>query len=209
MSGQPATEPSNFDQPSEGYIVIAPLSEGTKKNIVAIQKRFAKEFGEDALWLPKGDQLHITFCHIVTPNVEYQEDRASLFARLRPQATATLQNTVPYPFAIASEFYTIEAFRSAVIIKARDDGSFSRLRQEYIDTIPVPEGTRMPPEIIHSTLLRFREPVDFAAVQKVTDEIMTNFEPFEEVTKSLQLIHEKKIFVQEHEVLEEFPSVYK
>lgn len=109
--------------------------------------------------------------------------------------------------AVTSQFNTVEAFPSAVIIKASDDGSFQRLRKNFVDNFDTPQGTRVPPEIIHTTLVRFKNPVDFLAVQELTAEIIADFEPFEEVTNTLQMIHEKKIFVQEHAVLEEFPPI--
>lgn len=206
MAEQTLTQPSKLDHPAEGYIVIAPLSDESKQKIADIQSRFVKRFGQYNLWIPTGDQLHITFSHIITPNIEYGEDRTALFSSVHPLASAALRETVSHPLAITSEFNTIEAFPSAVILKASDDGSFARLRKEFIQKFSPPDGTRMPPEIIHTTLLRFRNPVDYAAVQQLTADIMTHFEPFKEVTTLLQMIHEKKIFVQDHDVLEVFPS---
>jgi hypothetical protein len=205
MSEQPLTQVSEFDHPSEGYIVIAPLSEQSKQWIATIQARFTERFGEENLWLPTEEQLHITFAHIITPSVEYSEDRSTLFDRVRPLASAALQKILAHPFSVKSRFDTIEAFPSAVILRASDDGSFEKLRKEFVDTFSLPKGTRTPPEIIHTTLLRFRNPVDLAEVQKLTLEIRNELEPIDEETTSLQLIREKKIFVQEHEVLEEYP----
>lgn len=206
MSESLLTQPSEFDHPSEGYIVIAPLSARSKQRIAGIQSRYAERFGQKALWLPKGDQLHITFGHIITPNAEYPGDRSLLFARLRPLASVALREVVRSPLAISSSFNAVEAFPSAVILKATDDGTYGTLRRRFIERFQLPQGTRMPPEIIHTTLLRFREPIDFTAVEKLTQQVMNDFDPFEEVTTSLQMIHEKRIFVQDYDVLEEFPS---
>ncbi|HWZ65839.1 MAG TPA: hypothetical protein VNX65_03505 [Patescibacteria group bacterium] len=206
MPEQLLTQPSEFEHPSEGYIVIAPLSEASKQRIADIQSQFVERFGEDNLWAPSGDQLHITFAHIITPDAEYKEDRATLFSRLRPLATAALNKTIPGPFTITSQFYAIEASPSAVILKASDDGSFERFRKGFISNFSPPDGTRMPPEIIHTTILRFRNSIDLNVVRQLAQKIMTGFVPFEEQTTVLQMIREKKIFVQEHEVLEEFPS---
>lgn len=207
MSEQPLTQPSEFDHPSEGYIVIAPLSNESKRAIGDIQARFVSQFGKDNLWVPTEDQLHITFSHIISPDADYAESRSELFSRVGPLASAVLEKTVVHPFALTTRFDTIEAYPSAVILKASDDGSFQRLRQDFINNFDIPPGTRMPPEIIHTTLLRFRKPVDLNEVQQLTQEIMAEFEPFEENTTKLQMIHEKKIFVQDHEVLEEFPPI--
>ncbi|HKR81704.1 MAG TPA: hypothetical protein VJR27_01755 [Candidatus Saccharimonadales bacterium] len=131
MSG--LTQPSEFEHPSEGYIVIAPLSTESKLRISAIQSRYVEQFGEDTLWLPKDDQLHITFSHIITPNVEYAEDHAALFARLQPLASVALSEIAKPPFAISSHFNTIEAFPSAVILKATDDGTYDKLRKRFVE----------------------------------------------------------------------------
>ena len=205
MTEQLLTQTSEFDHPAEGYIIIAPLSDESKERIKAIQGRFVEAFGKENLWLPEGDQLHITFGHIITPNVEYEEDRSVLFSKVRPLASSALSQVVQHQLKVTSEFDTIEAFPSAVIVKAHDDGSFDQLRQSFTDRFQLPEGTRTPPEIIHTTLLRFRNQVDLGEVSRLTEEIMADFEPFEEHTTKLQMIREKKIFVQDHDVLEEFP----
>lgn len=207
MSAQQLTQTSDFDLPSEGYIVIVPLSDASKQKISQIQKRYLERFGEENVWLPTGDQLHITFSHIITPDAEYKENKASLFAKLKPTALAALERTATYPMSVTSVFDTVVAYPPAVIITASDDGSLQRLRNVFVDNFDTPEGTRMPPQIIHSTLVRFRHPVDFLAVQELTADIMADFEPFEEHITTLQMIHEKKIFVQEHEILEQFPPV--
>lgn len=199
------TQKAELDHPSEGYIIIAPLSTSSKRRIAEIQGQFIKRLGKANLWIPSEDQLHITFAHIITPNVEYPEDRATLFSRVRPFASAALRQTVRSSFIIKSKFNTVEASLSNVILKATDDGSFEQLRKTFIDNFTPPEGSRVPPNIIHTTLLRFRESIDFNAVQALTQEIMAEFEPFEEQTTRLQMIREKKIYVQDHEVLEEFP----
>lgn len=200
------TQPYEFDLPTEGYIVIAPLSAEGKKHVADIQARYVERFGEEALWLPEPGQFHITFAHILTPDVKYPQEPSAMFAHLQPLASATLSKTITRPFAVHLRFNTVAAFPDAVILKATDDGTYDKLRSQFVEKFQPPPGARMPPKIIHTTLLRFRQPIEFAEVQKLTREVMDGFEPFDELTTSLQMIREKKIFVQEHEVLEEFPA---
>lgn len=208
MSEQLKTEVSDFDHPGQGYIVIAPLSAQSRDRIGEIQARYAKRFGASNLWLPHGSQLHITFAHIITPNAEYQEAPSVLFERLRPLAARALQLSAQTltPHGISSTFGSIEAYSASVIIKARDDGSFDEARKVFTDNFELPVESRRPPNIIHSTICRFRSELDLAEVEGYINEIMADFSPFDEVTESLQLIHEQKIFVQQHQVLETFPE---
>lgn len=206
MSESQLTISSELNQPADGYIVIAPLSEHAKKQIATLQDEYVQAFGRENVWVPSGDQLHITFCHLVSPDASYKEERATIFSRLRPLAVAALEETIPQNFGTSCTFDRIEAYPAAVIVRAMDDGTFHNLRSSFVNTVTLPSATRKPPEIIHTTLVRFLSPIDFGEVQNVTEHVLAKFVPFSETVSRLQLIHEKKIFVQEQEVLTEFPG---
>lgn len=58
--GEQMTELGDFNRPTEGYIVITPLTEEVKSGIATIQHQLLNHFPHSALWLPEGDQLHTT-----------------------------------------------------------------------------------------------------------------------------------------------------
>jgi len=196
------TVPGDFDRSEHGYIVIAPLSEQSKQVVYGIQEQLAQLFPSSSFWFPRGDQLHITFAHVLSPDSDYLTDPEELAKALGPQAIEVLQYIIPNPLRLEVSFNAIEAHESTVIIKGHDDGGYDRLRKAYEESIELPPETRKPPTIIHSTIARFRDELDFDKLKAFVDGLTVSFT---EVTTELHYIHEKKIYVQEHDIIARFP----
>lgn len=196
---------SNFDGPSDGYIIIAPLSAASRAALESLQDQMAAKLPADSLWLPRGEQLHITFAHIISPETEHP-DRPALYRKLGPQVLEILGRMVPTDLDIALELAAVEAFPAAIIAKWRDDGTYARLRERLMQEFTPPQGSRLPPQIIHTTLARFRQEVPMQAVQDAVAalQLPAPAAPHEHTTQ-LQVIHERKIFVQEHDIVATFP----
>lgn len=191
---------AKLDLDSDGYIVVAPLSDETKRSITELQQHIAGALPEGSLWLPQDDQLHITFAHIVTTDATYGEPRDVIFGRVHDAAVAGLERIVARNHPITILFDTIEVYKGAIIIKAHDDGTYQRLRQDFVESFQLPDGSRMPPTIIHTTIARYLQPLVLDTVRAAAAIKLD----VTEVTNELQLIHEQKIFVQQHEVIDRF-----
>lgn len=191
-----------LDSPADGYIVIAPFSDETKSSLMALQDKITETIPRSALWLPEGDQLHMTFAHIISPDAKYAESTRSLFARVGGAAVSALQAIVPSDLDVPVRFDRIEAFPGSIVVMGSDDGTVQRLRGAFARHFERPEGTRPAPEIIHTTIARFREEIDLDIVRKCIADLSVSLETH---LTQLQLIHEQKIFVQAHQVLETFP----
>jgi hypothetical protein len=190
-------------RPVDGYIVIAPLSQKSKDAIYAIQDAIQAAFPRNRFWFPRGDQLHITFAHIVTPNVAYPEPHNAVWEHVRSQALAALKKRIPDPLAINVTFDTIVASNISVILKGYDKGTYDKLRKDFVSGFTLPEASRRPPDIIHTSIARFYDEIDMDQVQKC----INSLEPtFVEVTKELQVIHETGLYVYTHDILARFPA---
>jgi|GEM_PF-2048371 len=187
----------------DGYIVIAPLSQQSKDVIYVLQDAIQKQFPNNRFWFPRGDQLHITFAHIITPNVDYPESQRAMWERIRSQALAALEQCVPNPLAIDVTFDTIEAFPNAIGCIGRDDGTYEALRKNFVNRFALPDASRRPPNIIHTTIARFYDEMALDEIQACISGLNPTFV---EVTKELQVIHETGLYVHEHDVLERFPA---
>lgn len=89
----------------------------------------------------------------------------------------------------------------AIILKTSDDGLLDKARANFTDNISPPKGTRIPPNIVHVTIARFRERFCVADVEAA---IATLKPHFSMNIEHIRLIHEKKLYVQSYDLVEEF-----
>ncbi|MDB5178734.1 MAG: hypothetical protein JWN01_677 [Patescibacteria group bacterium] len=196
------TEVGDFDRETEGYIVIAPLPEEAREEVNRLQAALAQHIPESALWLPQGDQLHLTFASVISTDTDYLQERADLFQQAAPQVDAIMPKIASGLQDEIVTFNEVRCFPAAIIVTGLDDGSIAQARNEFTENTNLPMGTRKPPDIIHATIARFRQPVDMDQLHSATASLRINF-PFE--LDRLQLIHETKMYTQAHEVVKEYP----
>lgn len=197
------TDPADFDGYDHGYIIVAPLSDKTKQAIYKIQDEIANHFPRAGFWFPRGDQLHVTFAHVITTDSDYSTDREELYEKLGPQVIDVLSRIVSNPLSIETTFNVIQTYTAAITIQGHDDGSYEALRQTFTDAVQLPEGTRRPPNIIHSSIGRFRDEIDYDKLKDFVDSLSISFS---ETTTELLFVREKKIYMQEHDIIARFPS---
>lgn len=197
------TTPSITNKATTGYIIIAPLSEENRQILHQLQDKISSRFNRISFWFPRDDQLHITVAHIITPETMGGEAANSLYRSISNQALAALQIAIPNPLTIEVEFNSVEAFPGVIIVKGQDNGSYSELRKAFVNNFPLPEGTRLPPNIIHSTIARFYDEVELDEVANFVEHLKVNFT---QTTKDILVIRENKVFTQEYDVLKRFPG---
>lgn len=189
-----------------GFIVVAPLQAQTQQAIHHLQQQLAAQLPSGTLWLPQGEQLHITFMHFISPDREcvYDEDRRMLFSKLKPDILHAMSQAIPQQLDIALTIERIGASAPAIFIKWQDDGTYAALRQKVTQLVPLPAPTKRPPEIVHTTIARFRKAIDFAQVQQAVEKLPVS--NLTEHTTRLHLVEEQKIFMQQHKILAVFPD---
>ena len=158
-------------KPDVDCIAVALMSAHAQQQVQVLLQKITQRLG-DTVWPMPADTLHITLCEVIQPK-PYVEEKELLLKNL-PRYQSVLEEILAVP-AISVTFTAIEASPQAIIIKGQDDGTFNRLRKQLVSKLPLPNETKAPPEIIHSTIARFRNEVDLDMVKSVIADLKVNF----------------------------------
>ncbi len=156
-----------LDAEKVGYWVGTFLSPENQQKIATFQAALKREL-PGVLWtMPDITQQHVTLFEIVMTFRDYPEDRDTIFERHRAGIDAELKAQLANQGPITITLDTLEASPSAIIVRSTDDGSFQRIRDAISSKHLLPEGTRTPPDIIHSSLCRYVKEVDVERIRSV------------------------------------------
>lgn len=150
-----------------GYAVCAFLSPENQQKIANFHRVLHHELPGIVWTMPDVSQQHITLFEIVMTFRDYPQDRNALFERSRPGIEAELKKQLLHQGPITVTLDTLEAGPTAIIVRGTDDGSFRRIRSAISSKQLLPQGTRTPPDIIHSSLARYIKAVDREYVASV------------------------------------------
>lgn len=195
------TVPSNFiGQKNTGYVLLTLLSEKTRNQIVSLLKDLTSEL-PGVLWPMPPAQLHITLCEIIQPK-PYADDKDILYQQhkdLYENEPSKILSRLP-KFTITLD--TIECSPQAIIVKSSDASSFNHIRDRLVKSLPLPNETRTPPDIIHTSIARYLKEVDLESVKQIAAQHKVHIE--EEIT-GFKLIKTKVSPLQEYEVIKNYP----
>lgn len=148
-----------------GYSLLAIPSENTKRLIEKLLNELTVEL-PGTLWSMPPEQLHITLCEIIQPK-DYAQDKEDLF-RLHQQQYENIPGEILSQFPeFAITFDVLEASPQAIIIRASDSSAFNSIREKLITNIQLPDETRTPPDITHSSIARYIKTVELESVQDI------------------------------------------
>jgi hypothetical protein len=199
---QGTTTLTDVEQMVQGFIVVAFLSPENQQKVYELQMKIERRF-PGLCWFPLPDQMHVTVLHIITSGENYRADNEALFVGMQPEVSRALTRSIPEPLRVSVSFASVEAFEAAIIIKGVDDGTLDSIRRSFVSQFILPDLTRRPPEIIHSTIARFRKEHDIREVTRFVSEHQVTFQ---QVITKLELTEELKIFMQKYKTLQTFPS---
>lgn len=189
MNSTELTLPANVDRQTVGYVVNSSFSEDNLATLVAIQKEIALPLN-DAIWIVPPSALHITLLDLLTPGTSYHEDKDTLYDKHGPTYISALDKILASQAPISVTFDTIEVHPAAIIIKGHDDGSYDKIRNQFLSIVDLDPITKKPPTIIHSTIAKFQKPIALDRVRSVLAD------------KSIRVVNEVKNFrvVREHQI---------
>lgn len=194
------TIPADTKQQVIGYIINSGLSDHLANEVRNVQTSLTEKFPE-AIWATPLDSLHITLMDWLAPLVDYGKDKDEIFHSIENEYADVLQNILANQDPIKVMFDTIEVYPAAIIIKGHDDGSYQRIREQFLDRIDLLPGTKPPGQIIHSTICKFLQPTDINQVKAFVEGV--NLAISEEVSE-FRLARESQVFMQRYEVLRRF-----
>ena len=158
-------------QPDVDCIAVALLSEAAQQKVTTLLEKIVERL-DDSVWPMPANALHITLCEIIQPK-PYLEEKAELLKQL-PHYQSVLEEVLATP-QIPVAFTMIEVSPQAIIIKGKDNGTFKRIRDQLVSKLPLPNETKAPPQIIHSTIARFKKEVDLNTVNAAIADLTINF----------------------------------
>jgi len=183
-----------------GFVLNTGFSDDGVEKIKLAQSILVEEFG-DSIWLSPPKSLHVTLMDWFAPLVQYSDTHENLFKEYRKEYEDILTNLLNNQSPIEISFNSIIATPTAIIIRGTDNGSYGRIRDEFMKKIQLQPGTKLPPKIIHSSVARFRKAVDFDLVERFTKTIDINFK---ENISEFRLLRESEIPMLEFAVLRSF-----
>ncbi len=176
----------DINRPVVGYMLNTEISPENCPQISHIQAHLSEHFG-DAVWNTPPETLHITLFDWLAPLVDYGQDKERLFEQIFPEYDKAVRKAVAQEHLVRVTFDTINVSPAAVFITGHDDGTFARIRKFFLDHAVLLPNTKLPPQIIHSTIARF---VGELSVEEVQASLKGLHLSFEQPVASFRLIKE-------------------
>jgi len=189
------------NKPFVGYIVNAEFSDENAKVLSALIKEIQATFNEAVFCMPKRS-LHITLLDWIAPLVNYGgQDKDKLFAQIQPNYNKAMSEILPSIKPIAVHFDELRVSPSTIFMVGHDNGEFQTIREQFLEKVELLPETKLPPQIIHSSLARFTKPIDLSSVNSFV--VNKKFNITQTVT-NFRLIRTAKEPMLEFEVLKRY-----
>jgi hypothetical protein len=165
----------------ECYVVNTGFSETNRQLLAEIMRDIARHF-PDAIFCPPPDTLHITLLDWISPLVDYgDQDKAELFQKFKPLYDRAMTEALADIKPVSVHFNQMCVSPSTIYITGEDDGSFQQIRDRFLQKVDLLPTTKLPPQLIHSSLARFTKPIELAPVETFAVETPVNFQ--QEITE--------------------------
>lgn len=156
------------------HAIVVLLSSDSVQQAASIQNQLVQIFG-DAVWLQQPSGLHSTLMEIIC-DADYKDmPRLEHFKQWYKNYNQTVKDIladIP-PFTI--HFDELFVSQRAIIMKASNTRAYNDTRKKLLSKISLPAGTKVPPEITHSTLARFNKTIQLEDVIRKVSNIRVDF----------------------------------
>lgn len=164
------TIPTPPDHSEDEHSIVRLLSHDSTNQATAIQNELQNLFG-DAIWLQEPPSLHVTLMEIICDTAYTGKSRRQYFDEWYAAYNETVKDVLSTIEPFELSFTELLVSPRAIIIKALDSEALNSIRETLLKRISLPPGTKMPPNITHSTLARFNIPIELEKAQKLTSKI--------------------------------------
>jgi len=192
------TQPVDTAQSVIAYWIVSPISDEAARVIAKLQAALTERFS-DAVWSVPRKSLHISFSAL-SPIFESAVVHSAP-ANVPSNYVDVFKELVSGQKPIKLHFDTVEAFPAAIILKAHDDGSYKRLRDQFNQRIELPEGTKPTPTIIHTTICKFHRSID---VDEVQNFLNTKTVEISMLVNEFRVVREKILYMVDFDILQRF-----
>ncbi len=158
------------DHSENEHSIVRLLSTESTDQVSAIQDQLVNIFG-DAIWLQKPPSVHVTLMEIICDTEYVGKSRRQYFDEWYAAYNETVKDVLSTiePFNIS--FTELLVSPRAIIIKSLESEALNSIRETLLKRISLPPGTKIPPDITHSTLARFNTPVNLEEAKSRTTKI--------------------------------------
>jgi len=131
-----------------------------------IQKEFSQiqqfllQGNKEALRKCPTETLHISVAFLIGVKQTYSHDRQELWENIESRCLHSIEHICKKQKAFTITFNRLVATDSAIIIVGTDCGEMQKVRHSLVSNVPIPKETSNGFDIIHSTLFRYRGPLD-------------------------------------------------
>ena len=153
--------------------IVATFSEQSLNNLMDIQDRLSECLG-DAIWLTPRRALHSTLMEIIC-DIEYPVPRHEVFAKWYTQYGLSVNKILSEIQIFEISFSEIEVSERTIIVRSATSDSFNSIRSQLLSEIDLPKGTKLPPDITHCTLARYKRSLDLENVIASTQHLRCDF----------------------------------
>lgn len=161
------TVPAQYiNEPAIGFVYVALLSENAQQKITQLLADISQEL-PGVVWPMPPEALHLTLCEIVQSRKEYSEDKEELFDKRKQEYTEAAAEVLTEIPRFSVTLDCIEASPEAIIVRTKDSSAFNGIRARLLERITLPEETKTPPNITHSSIARYLKATDVEAVRAV------------------------------------------
>lgn len=183
------------------YCLNTGFSDENQQLLDHIMQDIRSSFGE-VLFCPPRTSLHITLIDWITPLVDYDgQDKDALFKQIQPTYDAVMANILSNIPPITVHFTEIHTSPNTIYIVGRDSGEFQIIRERFLSKVSLLPGTKLPPNIVHSSLARYTQAIDLEPVNQF---LASRTIDFTQRVDDFRLTHSTREPLLEFEVLKRF-----
>lgn len=183
------------------YFVNAKISQKNRKILAKMQNEMKEKFG-DAIWCVPEEMLHVTLMDWIAPFGNYEKDKNEIFAEIYASFDSATKEVLAKYDKINLGFREFQITSNAIVAIFEDDGSFQKIREAIMSKVSWVKGSKNPPNIIHSTLLRFVQEIPLEEVKK---NVARSEISFDEVISEFQLGKGIKTGIMKCEIIKKYP----
>jgi hypothetical protein len=191
---------NNIGSEDNGCAIVTLLSSLAQQKVKNLQSELLREL-DGAIWPMPASSLHSTLCEIIQPK-PYQENKAVIYTEHHEEYEAALAEVLADHGPIRVVFNKIEASPYAIVIMGDDGGAFNQIRAALLKTLPFPAETRLPPDVVHSSIARFTKEIDVSKVQAI---IVRHSILFEETVSEFQFMYPVWPHLLQYEIVRRYP----
>lgn len=192
-----------LNQTAVGYMINTLLSEPTQYEIKNLQDTFVSKF-PDVVWATPTSALHVTLLDWLAPLVDYDDDKDRVFEKINPRYDSVLSSILATvePIDVTFNSFIVSSSAIAIVADEKSTQIFNDIRQMFLEKIDLLPNTKQPPNIVHSTIVRFVGEVALDNVKKLTETLDFSFV---EHIDEFQLVRETTLPMLNYSVIKKYP----